>query len=250
MTTGAAALGAAAAVFVFMSHRSASSAKLNLPDWRDVATTQAQRADVYLSDGTHVLLAPESRLRFTSPFSDTARDVLLDGRALFEVKHDSIRPFRVRTAGGITEDLGTRFDVRQYAGDSLLRVVVAEGRVAMSREHTSRRVKLGPGDLGTVGASGHIAITHGVDVEREISWSSGHLAFEGVPLRDATRELRRYYNMDFVLADSAVGARRLTALFANEAPSEVARVIALSLELRYQMRGTTVTFFAPRQRAH
>ncbi len=238
----AAALTAAAAVFFLLSVKSGPSANSGSPDWREVATTQAQRADVYLSDGTHVLLAPESRLRFAAPLSDTARDVMLEGHALFEVKHDSLRPFRVRTASGVIEDLGTRFDVRQYAGDSLLRVVVAEGRVAMGGTRLDKRVELEAGDLGTLGVSGRIDVRRGVDVAREIGWSSGRLAFEAVPLRDAIRELRRYYAMDFVLADSAVGARRLTASFADEPPSEIAGVIALSLDLKHQIRGKTVTF--------
>jgi transmembrane sensor len=241
-TAAAAALVAAAAVFFFVSVKSGRSAHSGFADWREITTTQAQRADVYLSDGTHVLLAPESRLRFMSPLSDTGRDVMLDGHALFEVKHDSSRPFRVRTAGGVVEDLGTHFDVRQYAGDSLLRVVVAEGRVAMSGTHLDNRVHLEAGDLGILGSSGKVDVRRGVDVAREIGWSSGHLSFEAVPLRDVIRELRRYYAMEFVLADSAAGARRFTGSLADETPSEVASVIALSLDLKHQMRGKTVTF--------
>jgi transmembrane sensor len=236
---------AAAAVFFFVAVRSRQPANLGSAQWREVATTQAQRADVYLSDGTHVLLAPESRLRFTSPLSDTARDVQLEGHALFEVEHDSQRPFRVRTTGGVIEDLGTRFDVRHYAGDSLLRVTVAEGRVAMSSAQTKTPVQLGAGDLGMLATSGQLDVRHHVDVARAIGWSNGRLSFDAVPLRDALRELRRYYAADFVLTDSTVGGRRLTASFADEPLSEVASVIAVSLDLKHHIRGKTVTFALP-----
>lgn len=202
---------------------------------KEVATTRGQKADVYLSDATHVQLAPESRLRFTSPLADSARDVALEGRALFDVRHDSLRPFRVHTALGVAEDLGTRFDVRQYPGDTTLRVVVAEGVVALNAD------TLLAGDLGVLPRSGHVEIKRGVDVAREIGWSTGRLSFDAVPLRDAVRELRRFYDLEFVLADSVTAARRLTATFDTEAPSEVVRVIALSLELRAQTRGKTVT---------
>jgi transmembrane sensor len=240
MMPAAAALAAAAAFF-FVSAKSRPS--VTPPEWREVATTQGQRADVYLSDGTHVLLAPESHLRFTSPLSDTARDVMLEGHALFEVKHDSLHPFSVRTAGGVIADIGTRFDVRQYAGDSLLRVVVAEGRVAMSGVRRGKPVELSARDFGTLGPSGQVDVRRGVDVAREMGWSSGRLTFEAVPLRDAIRELRRYYAMDFVLADSAAGARRLTASFSDESASEIPGVIALSLDLKIRVRGKTVIFF-------
>jgi transmembrane sensor len=241
-TAAAAALAAAVAVFFFVSVKSGPVVNSGSAEWREVSTNQGQRADVYLSDGTHVLVAPESRLRFTSPLLDTAREVTLEGHALFEVEHDSRRPFRVRTASGVIEDLGTRFDVRQYAGDSLLRVVIAEGRVAISATQPGKPVQLGAGDLGTLGPSGQVDVKRGVDVAREIGWSSGRLSFDAVPLRDAIRELRRYYAMDFVLADSAVGTRRLTASFGDESASEVASVIAVSLDLKHRTRGKTVTF--------
>ena len=213
------------------------------PVWREVVTQHSQRADVYLSDGTRVQLAPETRLRFASPMPDTARDVYLDGRALFTVTHDSLRPFRVRTSAGVAEDLGTRFDVRHYAGDTLLHVVVAEGLVALGQSAGTRdRPILRAGDRGTLAPSGLVEVRHGVDVSREIGWAAGRLSFEAIPLRDAIRELRRYYDREFVIADSALGSLRLTASFANEPASEVTRVIALTLELHYDVRGKTVTF--------
>lgn len=233
-------------VGIVFATRSSPRAPAIAPEWRQVTTNRWQRADVYLSDGTHVQLAPESRLRFTSPFSDTAREVLLVGQALFDVRHDERRPFRVLTSAGIAEDLGTRFDVRHYAGDTVLKVVVDEGFVAMSAGlHAANRVTLGAGDLGTLGASGEVVVRHTVDVAREIGWANGALSFEAVPLRDVIRDLRRFYDVEFVLANSDVGARRLTATFGRESASEVARVIAVTLELHHEIRGKTVTF-APR----
>lgn len=240
---------AAGAAFLFMAARAQRPERSLAPvvlEWREVTTDRSQRADVYLSDGTRVLLAPESRLRFTSPLADSVRDVVLEGHALFDVKHDSLRPFRVRTTGGVAEDLGTRFDVKQYAGDTVLKVVVAEGLVALSGTDRNGQVTLRPGDLGTLGPSGRVAVRHGVDVAREIAWATGRLSFEAVPLRDAIRELRRYYELEFVIASSEAGARRLTASFSSEPPSEVVRVISLSLDLNYRIRGKTVVF-TPRE---
>jgi len=227
---------AAIVVLVVPFDRSSNVARSAPLEWKEITTVRGQKADIYLSDGSHVQLAPESRLRFTSPLADKARDVHLEGRALFEVRHDPLRPFRVRTALGVAEDLGTRFDVRQYPGDTTLKVVVAEGLVAMHGE------TLTAGHAGILTASGKMGVQKGVDVNREIGWSNGRLSFDAIPLREAIRELRRYYDFEFVVADSVAAARRLTASFDTEAPSEVVNVIALSLELRHELHGKTITF--------
>ena len=109
----------------------------------EYSTPRARRADFLLKDGTHVLLSVDSRLRVPADYGVSDRRVYLEGEAYFEVKHDSAARFLVHTDHAVTEDLGTRFDVRAYRGDSVMRVVVAEGRVAVrgngggSRSHAA-----------------------------------------------------------------------------------------------------------------
>src|SRR5690606_6482512 len=62
-----------------------------------------------------------------------SRDVYLDGNAYFEVETDPRRPFRVHTAQGVVEVLGTRFGVRAYGADSMTAGVVAVGRVRVEQ---------------------------------------------------------------------------------------------------------------------
>ena len=90
--------------------------------------------------------------------------------------------------------------------------------------------------------SGHVTVGHGADVARALAWTQGRLTFEAVPLRDAVPELRRWYDLDFLLADPSLGARRLTASFSDEPVAEVIRLIAMAVEARYERRGRTVTF--------
>src|SRR6266478_6130011 len=103
------------------------------PPMREYATSRGQRGTLQLPDGSRLILAPESRLRIPADFGRGARELSLDGEALFTVVHDSTRPFRVRAKGAVAEDIGTRFDLRAYAEDSLVAVAVAEGVVALGR---------------------------------------------------------------------------------------------------------------------
>jgi ferric-dicitrate binding protein FerR (iron transport regulator) len=207
------------------------------PQWKEYATAAAQRMVIRLQDGTQVTIAPKSRVRYMADFGRVHRDLYLDGEAYFQVAPDSQRPLRVHTSGSVTEDLGTAFVVTAYADQRTTEVVVTEGRVSLSRaETTSPAVVLGLRDLGRLDASGPATVRRGVDVDRYLAWTKGVLAFDGTPLRDVVLTLGRWYNVDIHLesADSALGARRLTATFTNESIDRVVERIALTLGLRVE----------------
>jgi len=209
------------------------------PQWREYATTAAQRLVVRLQDGTQVTIAPRSRVRYTTDYGTARRDLYLDGEAYFQVAPDSQRPLRVHTAASLTEDLGTAFVVRAYADQVATEVVVAEGRVALSRADTtavphSPALVLEARDLGRLEPRGVAAVRRGVDVGRYLAWTRGVLAFDGTPVGDVVRTLGRWYNVEIRLADSALATRRLTATFQNESIDQVLKRIGLTVGLRVE----------------
>ncbi|AEW01452.1 hypothetical protein A4D02_05530 [Niastella koreensis] len=64
-----------------------------------------------LPDHSVVLLTPGSSISYLEHFEAHARNIQLQGRALFEVTHDSTKPFTVTANGFATTALGTRFIV-------------------------------------------------------------------------------------------------------------------------------------------
>ena len=208
------------------------------PQWREYATTVAQRMVVRLRDGTQVTIAPKSRVRYAADYGRARRELYLDGEAYFQVTPDSQRPLRVHTTQSVTEDLGTAFVVRAY-DQSATEVVVAEGRVTLSRADTTAATRtpalvLEARDLGRLDPSGVTAVRRGVDVGRYLAWTRGVLAFDGTPLGDVVVTLGRWYNVEIRLADSALAARRLTATFQNESIDLVLQRIALTVGLRVE----------------
>lgn len=229
------ALAAAAVVIALIG---GSGLLRRTPQWREYATTAGQRLVMRLGDGTQVTLAPQSRLRYVADYGTARRELYLDGEAYFQVAPDSQRPLRVHTTQSVTEDLGTAFVVRAY-DQSATEVVVAEGRVALSRADTTAAshapaLVLEARDLGTLDPSGVTAVRRGVDVGRYLAWTRGVLAFDGTPLGDVVLTLGRWYNVEIRLADSALAARRLTATFQNESIDLVLQRIALTVGLRVE----------------
>lgn len=237
-----AALAAAAVVIALIGGRSVLR---RTSQWREYATTAAQRLVVRLQDGTQVTIAPKSRVRYTTDYGTARRDLYLDGEAYFQVAPDSQRPLRVHTAASVTEDLGTAFVVRAYADQVATEVVVAEGRVALSRADTTAAPRaaalvLEARDLGTLDRMGAAAVRRGVDVGHYLAWTRGVLAFDGTPLGDVVRTLGRWYNVEIRLADSALAARRLTATFRNESIDQVLKRIGFTVGLRVERTAGSV----------
>jgi ferric-dicitrate binding protein FerR (iron transport regulator) len=211
---------------------------------REFVTQPAQRQSIDLSDGTHVTLGPASRLSVPAGFGGRTRTVTIDGDAYFTVPHDARRPFRVRTATTVTEDLGTAFVIQVHPRDNLVDVIVVEGRVALRSDTTGRErgVALSRGQLGRVGRSGLVSVTDSVDVAALLGWMEGKLTFRKTPLADVRRVLERWYDVRIELADSTLARIPVSASFDGQSADQALGSLAQLLGVRYARSGSNVRF--------
>jgi ferric-dicitrate binding protein FerR (iron transport regulator) len=225
----------------------------------EVRTRPGQSATLTLADGTRIVLAPGSALRYARDFGTYgSRDVMLEGEALFEVTHDERSPFIVRTARAIAHDLGTTFVVRDYAESPNVDVVVAEGVVALksaaqpdvqqpsrgAKDHApSDSVVLHASEMGRVEADGRLSSRRGIDVESHLAWARGQLSFVDVPLREVLPRFNRWFDVDIKLGDRALAGHQLTATFTTESPAQAVEILAAALNLRAERRGQSITLY-------
>lgn len=212
---------------------------------KEYVTQRGQRAEFRLRDGTRVVLSVASRLRVPADYGRRRRDVYLEGEGYFEVRQDP-RRFAVHTANTVTEDLGTRFDVRSYENDTTVQVVVAEGRVAVRARDGMPGVttaEVAPGQVGIATAGGAVAVRHEVDRDRYFAWTEGRLVFQDTPLGEAIPQLGRWYDLDLRFGDSSLAGLPLTATFKDQTTTQVLDLVAQALGLRLTREGRTVTFY-------
>lgn len=203
------------------------------------ATAVGQRDSVRLTDGTRVVLAPESRLTVAMGYGDNVREVELKGEAYFDVHHDAAHPFVVHAGGADIRDLGTTFTVRA-TGERGVRVAVTSGSVSLAAAQASPNaaIVLRPGDAGTVGADGQTLAERGGAAEPDTAWTRGRLVFREAPVSVVRSELRRWYGIDLAI-DSSFASRHLSMTFDGESADRVLEVIALSLGAEVQRQGST-----------
>jgi ferric-dicitrate binding protein FerR (iron transport regulator) len=206
---------------------------------RTITTHRGERAQIKLADGSRIMLASESTVRYPADLSGPTREVTLSGEAMFAIAHDAARPFIVRADDAMVKDVGTTFDVRAYPGETHVRVVVVEGSVDLSgAEAASPTQRLRRGELGRRDARGAIEIRE-VDPARYIAWTDGRLLFDETPMREVAAQLARWYGTPVVIADSALSTRDFTGSFNGDALPEVLTVIAAAVHARVDWRADT-----------
>ncbi|WP_338645653.1 FecR family protein [Flavobacterium sp. KS-LB2] len=84
---------------------------------------------ITLSDGSSVLLQPNSKLSYPKIFVGNERKVYLSGEGFFEISKDPKKPFFVFANEIVTKVVGTSFKIKAYANQPNVEVVVRTGKV-------------------------------------------------------------------------------------------------------------------------
>ncbi|WP_138432139.1 FecR family protein [Fodinibius saliphilus] len=212
---------------------------------REVSTANAQRVNLTLGDGTKVMLNAGSSMRFPEKFETDIREVYLKGEAYFKVKSNSERPFIIHSRGTKIRVLGTAFTVRSYEEDKNVRVVVEEGRVSFTKTDsmdTAKRLltaqEMGAYELG----SDRIRMTKVEDMQLYLSWKKGYLKFNEEPMAHVAKSLERRYGIEVSFENSEIKNKELTAYLKSRSIKNVLNVIAMSLDIEYELAENRVTF--------
>ncbi|WP_454797839.1 FecR family protein [Novosphingobium lindaniclasticum] len=176
-----------------------------------------------LPDGSAAVLDADSAIAVR--FSDNERRVsVLKGDVWFDVRHGDARPFRVEALGGVTQDVGTAFEVRRER-DSVF-VSVTQGEVAvrsgtpasplfLQAAQRARYERGGPALRLGDAATGDIAV-----------WRNGELLLDRVAVSDAIAAIGRYRRGPVLVIGSVEKAARISAAFRTDKPEEAIDAIA------------------------
>lgn len=176
---------------------------------QDLQTALGERRQVELPDGSRLELNGGTRLGVR--FSAGQRQVVLEaGEVMFNVAHDSTRPFVVETAQGTVTVTGTRFDVRLDPGQT--RVAVEQGAVRVQGASGSL-AQLTAGLGSHIGAQGQVAQPYPVNAAALTAWRQGKLVFDDATLAEVVAEVSRYRARPLRVAPGKVAGLRLSSTF-------------------------------------
>jgi transmembrane sensor len=175
-------------------------------------TAFGEQRSVMLADGTRVTLNTASKIEVE--LGKEHRVVrLLQGEALFEVAHDTTRPFDVSASNATVRAVGTQFNVDAHS--RLTTVTVIEGRVAFL---TGKAPILVAGDRLVVNSVGTATVSHGIGLNGVLAWTRHQLIFERRPLSEVADEFNRYNRARITIESESLRAQEVTGVFQSNDP--------------------------------
>lgn len=166
--------------------------------YRGVTTMIGERKLVSLADGTKVWLGPASRLNYPDRFKGKTRDIQLTGEAFLEVAKDHEHPFKVHTGQITTTVLGTSFDLKAYADEKEISVILLTGKVSFS--DGKQQTIIVPNQRAIFRKTDHTILKQAYpDARNMLARRDGNLQYNNVPVSEIIADLRRNYNMNIVV---------------------------------------------------
>jgi transmembrane sensor len=211
--------------------------------WTQFETAVGEQRTFELQDGSVVYLNTHSRVAIR--IAARNRDVrLLQGEALFQVHHDTSRPFRVYTDDAVVQAVGTQFDVYRREDGTVVSVI--EGRVnvvpaappasapggsrgagqsATPPREGSGKV-LGAREEARVSHAGSVSIREVQNVSDTVAWRERRLIFTDQTLGQIVGEFNRYRASPIRLEGAGVSGRVYTGVFDADDADSLVEVLA------------------------
>lgn len=200
----------------------------------EIMTSDGQRCQLTLPDGTKIWLSGGTELKYPATFSGKERRVELHGEAFFDVRKDSLHPFIVTTPYIITRVFGTQFNIRCYTeADCNVRLISGSIEVTPHKNRSNQH-KMIPGEEMTMTAQGEMNITQYDPVATEhLSWQNGEFVFDDTELGDVLTELGRWYKVPVVLHDNGASHQTVHISLDRNIPLSEAIELLNSLSLSH-----------------
>ena len=183
-----------------------------------------------LADSSQVFLNKHSKITYAKGFGKKQREVTLSGEAYFKVVHSAEKPFTVEAEGTLVKDIGTSFNIKAYAGDSIVEVYVESGQVAFfTRDNPG--ILLFKGEKGTFEKATRKFRKFLAAEPNILSYKTKVLVFQDADLQEVVEKLNAIYQTRITLGNNKLMNCKITVTFDNESIDAVLGIISETLGL-------------------
>lgn len=224
------ALGVGGSYFI-QNHESGNS-------FTEVYSPYGHKTMVVLPDNSKVWLNGDSRIKYSTDFSDS-RNVELSGEALFEVTKNQRNLFTVKSKNIRIEVYGTTFNVQSYDNDVISEVALVEGSVGLYRDEQLLK-KMIPGEVIVYDTQRNKFSSHQGNIGQITSWKSDELIIENETFESMAKYLERWYGVEITLDQSLRQNLRLSFKVKTESLIELLSIIDHITPVSYEISGKQV----------
>ncbi|UCS95289.1 FecR family protein [Echinicola marina] len=209
-----------------------------------LATGMGEQKEILLKDGSTVTLAENSSLTYPNSFGNK-REVILKGRAFFDIYRDTTSPFLVHTKNTEIKVLGTSFDVNSPKNESTT-VSVISGQVQVSPHmHPEKAVVISRNQQLTCLHSQISAITS-FSHQEPIAWTK-LIVLKNTSLGEAAKILEDRFGLEIKFESNELKKQQISGKFKNETAENILKSIALLKQCSYEYLQPNIIYIKEKQ---
>ncbi|WP_242131153.1 FecR family protein [Aestuariivivens marinum] len=198
-------------------------------------TERGDKKEVYLPDGSKIVLNADSELSYPREFNDSIREVTLVGEAFFDIKRDVTKPFIVNTNSIKIRVLGTSFNVKSYSKDKRIETTLVSGKVELIKDEETPII-LAPSQKAVFHKKDNkLEIEEVKSLDQVVSWREGKLIFNKTPLQEVVSDLERKYNTKIIINSKTLLNYEYTGTFDNLSINDVLKLLTISSPIKFKI---------------
>ncbi|MEE1946041.1 FecR domain-containing protein [Pedobacter sp. KR3-3] len=203
-------------------------------------TGNSQVDTVKLADGSVIVMAENSELKYPEKFDGEREISFSKGQAFFKVAQDPAHPFKVVMNKSDVTVLGTSFNIK--VSSVQIDLSVKTGRVMFSPFQNGSKSILSEGQAITYDSEkGEIVAKTAQNAD---AWLTKELTFVDTPLEEVCKQLSAYYNADIKLQNNRRN-KKLNATFKNQTLAQVLEVLNETYNIKIKKEKDQIILITP-----
>lgn len=224
---------------IWYLNRAGDESKLNplftSAEARNINTSNGQRGDMTLSDGTKLTIGPATKLTIIPDYNTTFRGAKVQGTVAFDVKASPGIPLEVRVAGAaLVIDEGAAV-VRGYTDEEDGYINLTAGK-AFVRGKGERREITAPAAV-RISKDSTVTDADPGAAALATSWATGTVSIKEMPLKDVLPLFTKYYAITMEAADPALLTRPVTMDAQLDSKQKAIDALAASAHVKFGYDG-------------
>ena len=208
-------------------------------EYNTLQTPKGGEYSLVLADGSKVWLNADSKLKYPVAFSDTVRQVFIEGEAYFEIAENKNKPFIVQTNSYSINVLGTSFNVMAYNDEHQVVTTLIEGSVKITQSESS--INLIPGQQAVLEEESDDIKVATVDTYQYTSWKDGLFVFKSESLSSIVKKFSRWYDCEIQFVDTDLGNKRFTGTLKRDTDLEkLLNIISQTCQIDFKVNKNNV----------